>query len=1255
MNHQTNTTKLSKRSVQDSSEALVCSSLGIQPGIVKQNKEKFASETDFSSVTSMNNLLQFSRNSSANARLTSEFENFMAKNSSLKDRLSGHTILRHPIPNVSKDKFSISEGNIHESSMKSQWRYRSPSPVRLHASKCNRESVHSSPVHFTNNNNLETITGSMNPHRSTGLRPTNYNAEYSNSHSFSTHAQGLKPILVSSGQKGEDTSHGSTPLRRNVSNKVDNVNKSNQVNGRWPYAGESSRRVDAKFNPTPAYQKHLPFSYIHSNDNPRALGMRKSNAELEDDKSFPETQSSSAVPFSYILNTPNSSSNTSTLTTPNIKKSSSFQTSLKEATKIDKNKLQLETTGLKRQSIVRSMGTPDKNQSINSIGYSPSNDLLDTSTLRRRTTTGTRTSVPTSSFQSVNVTNKLTEVTPQNKRNNESTSVKFRRTSGEKTKQVLAELQERFSQQVPISAANDYQKSLFLSRQDLSKADDTSLYKESPSPFRQLEPKNETSTLFNQGVRNKLMSNSRPQSDTLDSIMYRTGTHTGYKAFTIPRIYNDFKRTFWINQSPVPPSPTEKETKFYSPHKAASVSDKNVSQFTPGLRRSRSLFSKQTWTGAPKNDKVPPNNENKPSSVDDTIVCSDGALRKQSKSITPLTFAQQRMKDNKSFHQFSPINQHPRSDKDQSVQNIQSSTSAAAVNQKAANGVSSVTISSIPKSFKPELSATYQKTPGEPKLSHPISKLVTNNNNSVRFNVLRQPTPIAQFGTLSRNADSNSIDKSFAKTNRDNKLNRSIVVCGALSGPNNGLQDYTSKQSNKSAEALPDTAAKEIIQSKIDSTPKMPSTVPSLLRSQSDSQRLPSQEAAKKSSKLAPMAQKAIPPCPKLPQELKNLTSNKLGKKSATENKITDPSDDSCKTDSKPLSEKMPEKPPALKCKDPVLSIGNAELTPSPSFEKSFNWRQSNNTIRKRPEYSELAQKLEEQFKSGGSLTRSQVFGMQTHVAKAKSEESAPEELSEDQIPQQEAAVEEPVRAPTVKSDIIRTSIPNLTADSPLQPVKKQLLMELTERLAKRSGSTTTDENSWLTEPEPQRSVLRPQLSETFNAIERLESELSPHGRCPTNFGSDLPNKTRPWSPTSVPPPSLSPPPTLSPPQPPPPPPSLLSITTTGAATATTTRPPLPPPLHLLLSKFSRTDERLCAPWQPANPVVRPYEPYQIQSKDEIVDGHDGDEDVDGAEQQQLEKREELVNADPDLVLNLTVKIEAQIIWFNCRLPIKDS
>ncbi|KAF7256184.1 hypothetical protein EG68_07584 [Paragonimus skrjabini miyazakii] len=1226
MNHQTTSTKLSRCPVQASTEALVCSSLGIQPGIVKQNKEKFASETDFSSVTSMNNLLQFSRNSSANARLTSEFENFMAKNSSLRDRLSGHTILRHPIPNVSKDKFSISEGNIHESSIKSQWRYRSPSPVRLHASKCNKESVRSSPVNFTNNNNLETITVSMNPHRSTGLRPTNYNVEYSTNHSPSfTHAQRLKPILLSSGQKGEDTSHVSTPLKQEVSNKVDIMNKSNQANEKWPSVGESSCKIYAKVNPTMAYQKHLPFSYIHSNDNPRALGMRKSNAELEDDKSFPETQSSSAVPFSYILNTPNSSSNTRTLTTPTIRNAPSFRTSLKEAAESDKNKLQLEPTGLKRQSVVRSMGTPDKNQNINKSSYSSSNGLLDNIALRRRTTTGTRTSVPTSSFQSANMTNKLTESTPQNKSNNENTSVKFRRTSGERTKQVLAELQERFSQQVPILAANDYQKSPFLYRQGLSKVDDTLLHKESSSPVRQLESKNEASILVNQSVRNKLVSNSRPQSDTLDSLMYRTGTHTGYKAFTIPRIYNDFKRTFWMNHSPVTQSPTEKETKFYSSHKTASVSDKNVSQFTPGLRRSRSLFSKQTWTGAPKNDKVPPTGGNKPSSIDDTIVHSDVALRNQSKNSAPLAYAQPKIKDNNSLHQFSLTSQHSRSNKDHNAQSSQLSISAAAVNQKGANGVSSVTISSIPKNFKPGLSAMYQKPPGETKLSYPISNLATNNNNNnVRFNVLKQPTLNAQFGALSRDVESNLIDKLFAKTTRDNKLNKTSLVCGALSGSNNG-QDFTTKQTKESTEVLSDRAVKENIQSKIDSTQKMPSTVPSLLRSQSNSQKLSFQEAAKKSLQLAPLAQKTIPPCPKLPQELKNFTSNKLGKKNTAENLISDPSNDSCKTDSKPPSEKISEKSPALKYKGPVLSACYAELTPSPSFEKSFNWRQSNNTIRKRPEYSELAQKLEEQFKSGGSLTRSQIFGMQTHVAKAKSEDIPPEELSEDQIPQQQTAVEEPARAPMVKSDIIRASVPNLTAESPLQPVKKQLLMELTERLAKRSGSTTTDENSWITEPEPQRSVLRPQLSETFNAIERLESELSPHGRCPTNYGSDLPNKTRPWSPTSLPPPSLSPPPTLSPPQPPPPPPPLLPPpTTTGTATATTTRPPLPPPLHLLLSKFSRADERVCAPWQPVNPVLRPYEPCQIQTKDEIVDGHDGDEDVDGAGQQQLEKREEL-------------------------------
>ncbi|KAF8566444.1 hypothetical protein P879_05799 [Paragonimus westermani] len=1079
MNPQITSANLSRRSVESSTEALVCSALGIQPGIVKQNKEKFASEADFPSITSMNNLLQFGRNSSANARLTSEFENFMAKN----NRLSGHSLLRHPVPNVSKDKFSISEGNIHESSTKCQWRYQSPSPVRLNASKCKKDSVRSSPVHFTNNNNLETITVSMNPHRSTGLKPTSYNVKYPNDYvSSPTRAQWLKPILVGSGQKEEETSHVTAQSKQDVTDRVDNPNNSSQSNERWSCAGDYSRKTTAKGNPALGCQKHLPFSYIHTNDNPRALGMRKINAELEDDKSPPGTQSSSAVPFSYILNTPCSSGNTKTLTMPNIKKVPAFQTSVKEAAKIDKNKLQTESTDLKRQSVARSMETPDKNQSINRTGYSSSIGSLNNSTLKRRITIGTRTPVPTSSFQPTNVTGKLTDVTPQNKGNNEGSSVQFRQSAGERTKQVLAELQERFSQQVPISAANDYKKSLFLSRQDLSKGDGTILHTQSSSPVGQLESKNETSVLFNRNVHTKMGSNSRPQSDTLDSIMYRTGTHTGYKAFTVPRIYNDFKRTFWVNQSPVNSTPPEKETKCYSSHKTASVNDKSGNQFTPGLRRSRSLFSKQTWTAAPKNNKMLPCSTNKPNSIDDTVVYNNGALRNESKNSVPLGSAQQTVKGNKNIHQFLPVTQNLRSDKNQSVHNNQLSAPAALVDQKGTNGVSSVTISSIPKSFKPELPATFQKSFDKAKLSFPTSNLTSDNNsNNSRFSVLQQPAPIAQPGTSSKNVKSNTMGKSFAKTTLDNKLNRNSAVSEALAESKNGPKNYNSKELKKSVDSPPDRTVEGKLQPQVDSKPRITLPPSSFSVSQTDSQRLAFQEAAKKSPHSASLSQKAAAPCHKPLQEFRNINSNKLGKNNTADVPVSDPSNDGCKTDSKSPPEKTSETSPTSKYKGPVLSPGYAEL-PSPlSFEKSFNWRQSNNTIRKRPEYSELAQKLEEQFKSGGSLTRSQVFGMQTQTAKAKTEESAPEELSEDLIHQQQTVVEESTKAPAVKSDITRASVPNMTTEGPLQPVKKQLLMELTERLAKRSGSTTTDENSWLTEPEPQRSILRPQLSETFN------------------------------------------------------------------------------------------------------------------------------------------------------------------------------
>ncbi|KER22609.1 hypothetical protein T265_09343 [Opisthorchis viverrini] len=98
-----------------SAEAVVCSTFGIQPGIVKQTKEKFASDTESSSYNVFNKVARSSRGSSANASLKSEYDFALRGDSGGKYNQSGSVFRRPPLfgreSGIAKGYFS--EGSIH--------------------------------------------------------------------------------------------------------------------------------------------------------------------------------------------------------------------------------------------------------------------------------------------------------------------------------------------------------------------------------------------------------------------------------------------------------------------------------------------------------------------------------------------------------------------------------------------------------------------------------------------------------------------------------------------------------------------------------------------------------------------------------------------------------------------------------------------------------------------------------------------------------------------------------------------------------------------------------------------------------------------------------------------------------------------------------------------------------------------------------------------------------------------------------------
>ncbi|KAG5449978.1 hypothetical protein CSKR_109888 [Clonorchis sinensis] len=98
-----------------SAEAVVCSTFGIQPGIVKQAKEKFASDTESSSYNVFNKIARSSRGSSANASLKSEYDFALRGDSGGKYNRSDSVFRRPPLfeRESGLEKSYFSEGSIH--------------------------------------------------------------------------------------------------------------------------------------------------------------------------------------------------------------------------------------------------------------------------------------------------------------------------------------------------------------------------------------------------------------------------------------------------------------------------------------------------------------------------------------------------------------------------------------------------------------------------------------------------------------------------------------------------------------------------------------------------------------------------------------------------------------------------------------------------------------------------------------------------------------------------------------------------------------------------------------------------------------------------------------------------------------------------------------------------------------------------------------------------------------------------------------
>lgn len=149
-----------------------------------------------------------------------------------------------------------------------------------------------------------------------------------------------------------------------------------------------------------------------------------------------------------------------------------------------------------------------------------------------------------------------------------------------------------------------------------------------------------------------------------------------------------------------------------------------------------------------------------------------------------------------------------------------------------------------------------------------------------------------------------------------------------------------------------------------------------------------------------------------------------------------------------------------------------------PASEKEPSQLQ-NQTIIKRPTFSQIAQKLEEQFKNGASLKRSQSFVFpSTTSAKEEAKDAGLTTSVSDLLNSDERA---PAAAPIIRSERRPQSL-NALEDESMKPVRMKLFEELTQTLARRSGNLEdTNPMEKTFEQQTYRSILRPKSTEAYS------------------------------------------------------------------------------------------------------------------------------------------------------------------------------
>ncbi|TPP56717.1 hypothetical protein FGIG_10010 [Fasciola gigantica] len=214
-----------------SPDILVCTPLGIQPGIVRQTREKFSSDTDCSSVLANGVTISPVLGGSANARLKSTYEGALTNATQSVSRLNtpGRFYRRFPLPNNGLEKVYSSESNIHEAAKHQYFRWEQPNCDRnpmdcVPNSQDERNAVSSvdfnyaspcSPVsgtknipenHFPSASSKDTTKVDNRRCFSNSESPTGSYLDRQNSRnrppSFGRDQQNFQPPLVTTGQRG---------------------------------------------------------------------------------------------------------------------------------------------------------------------------------------------------------------------------------------------------------------------------------------------------------------------------------------------------------------------------------------------------------------------------------------------------------------------------------------------------------------------------------------------------------------------------------------------------------------------------------------------------------------------------------------------------------------------------------------------------------------------------------------------------------------------------------------------------------------------------------------------------------------------------------------------------------------------------------------------------------------------------------------------------------------------------------------------